>query len=73
MKKSILLVVAVAGLALVSCKKEYHCECTTTDSSGTIPTVSTETIIKDTKSKAEEACHGLDQSVGTLSTECEIH
>lgn len=28
--KKILLVAAVAGLAMVSCKKEYTCECTTT-------------------------------------------
>ena len=51
MKKT-LLIVAIAGLAFASCKKERDCECTTTNtsSSGTVTTSPAQTTtIKDIK------------------------
>ena len=75
--KKILLVAAVAGLAMVSCKKEYTCECTsTTNASGTTMSVTASTTIKDTKKNATEACEAgtKDNSVGgvTAKVECKI-
>jgi len=70
--KKMLLVAAVAGLALASCKKDYTCECTTKDTSnGTVMGTSSVTI-KDTKKKAEDACNGKKATAGTLTTECAI-
>jgi len=64
--KKVLLIAAVAGLAMVSCKKDYTCECTYSGSgiSGT-----TSATIKDTKKKAKDACEK-----GTIagSVECKI-
>ncbi len=57
MKKS-LLIASIACLAMVSCKKDYTCECTFTSSGSSTPTV-TDVTIHDTKSKAKTAC---DQS-----------
>ena len=51
MKKT-LLIVAIAGLAMASCKKDRECECTTTTvSSGGTTTTSpaTTTTVKDVK------------------------
>ena len=66
---------AIAALLVVaatftSCKKEYTCECTTTDGSTTVGT--TTTTIKDTKKKAEDACNALNVSSGTAKTECKL-
>lgn len=73
MKKLFILGIAVAGLTLVSCKKERTCECTTT-TAGISATVST--TIKDTKKNAEEACDALNSSTSlggvTSETVCEL-
>ena len=45
---------AVASVAITSCKKEYKCKCTTTDSSGGI-TVD-ETTISSTEENAQRDC-----------------
>jgi hypothetical protein len=72
--KKILLVAAVAGLSMVSCKKDYTCTCTVTAAG--VVSGTTSTTIKDTKSKAEDACKALSTSVSlggvTSSTSCEI-
>lgn len=72
--KKLLFVFAIAAVgSLASCKKDYTCECTTTDSSGAFETVTTEYDINDAKkSDAEDACDGRNSSVGTLSTTCEL-
>lgn len=72
MKKIALLAGVVAMVAMTSCKKEWTCTCTTTDSSGLIPDVSASTTIKDTKKNAKETCESGSASVGTLSTSCSI-
>ena len=38
MKKITLIVLAVAGVSLASCKKDRTCTCTTTPTSGTVST-----------------------------------
>lgn len=70
MKKVILSVAVFGALALVSCKKDYTCECTTSDGSTTTGTVST--TITDTKKKATDACEAMSATAGTLSTTCKI-
>ena len=71
--KTIFIAGSLALLTLASCKKDYTCECTTT--TGGVST-SASTVIKDKKSKAEEACNAGDASVSNfgiaVTTECEI-
>ena len=67
--KKILLIAAVAGFVMTSCKKDYTCECTTT---GTGSTQVTTFTITDTKSKATDACEGTGSVVGPLTTTCKI-
>ncbi len=72
--KKILLFAAVASLSLVSCKKDYTCECTTKDNTGAILTSNSVTI-KETKSKAKDACSGKVTSSGggsSITMECAI-
>ncbi len=61
--KKVFLTIAVAGLAMASCKKDYTCECTTTvlgfSSSAT-------TIVNGTKKDAKAACeNGTNASTYT--------
>jgi hypothetical protein len=61
MKKT-LLIVSVACLAMVSCKKNYTCECTQTQV-GAAPRVGDVTI-NDTKSGAKKQCDVLTATGG---------
>ena len=75
--KKLLLVAAVAGMALTSCKKDYTCECTTsTNVLGMTQSATASTTIKDTKSKAKEACEKGNSTAntfgGTVTTACAI-
>lgn len=54
--KKILLVAAVAGLTMVSCKKDRTCTCTSSASSGGSAQVSTVTLVKVTKAQAKANC-----------------
>jgi hypothetical protein len=65
--KKILLLTAVVMLSMASCKKEYTCECTATVSGTGIPTTTTSasSTIKDTKSKATDACEAGNKSAAT--------
>lgn len=68
MKKFVLFVAAAATLGLASCKKDWTCECSYTDSNGTTQTTKTD-INGKTKKDAEAQCEGK-ASVGgfTIST-----
>ena len=55
MKKLIMSGLGIFSLALVSCKKDYTCECTTTDGSGGSYTDIT-TILDASKSGAKAYC-----------------
>lgn len=71
--KKVLLVAAVAGLSMVSCKKDYTCECTVT-TAGVSATASS--TINDTKKNATDACEAGNTSTTvmgiTSSTKCSI-
>ncbi|MBI2720568.1 MAG: hypothetical protein HYX39_00180 [Bacteroidetes bacterium] len=56
--KKILLVAAVAGLTMVSCKKDRVCSCTTTSTLGSVSSSSTNdyTIVKESKHISKMAC-----------------
>ena len=72
MKKA-LLIAAVAGFVMTSCKKDYTCECTTTV--GTITSTSS-TTINGKKDDVKTACEKSNSSSTTLgitsSVKCEI-
>ncbi len=73
MKKLMLVIVAAAFVSgFAACKKDYTCTCTITDSSGTIPTTTVATTIKETKKKATDACEIADVVVGTITTHCTL-
>lgn len=60
------MVFAFFAMTLVSCKKDYTCEC----KSGS--TVVSTTTINDTKSKAKTACDVNDASLFGYEVDCEI-
>jgi hypothetical protein len=70
MKKIILLAV-VAGLASVSCKKDYTCECTSKDNTGKVTDTSTLTF-HASKSDAETACNSNYTSSSGDSEVCAL-
>jgi hypothetical protein len=56
MKKT-LLIVAIAGLAMASCRKDRTCECkTTSDAPGFVSTTTVETWKETTKKDASKGC-----------------
>lgn len=61
--KKVLLVAAVAGLSMVSCKKDYTCECTVS-AAGVSQTTST--VMNDTKKNATDACEAMNSSTTVL-------
>jgi len=76
--KKILLVAAVAGLAMVSCKKDYTCECTVTSNAtgSNVTTTTSSQTGKMKKQDAIDACDAGDSSTDLLgikvTSECEI-
>ena len=79
MKKVVVAVIALSGLALASCKKDYSCECKLihTDEDGNTVTTSDGTYtFKDTRPRAEDRCNDLEESgndfFGPYSRECNI-
>jgi hypothetical protein len=71
--KKVLLIAAVAGLAMTSCKKEYTCECTvkTTANGQTTTATSSATSAKMKKSEAKDWCEKSNgtTTVGSVSSE----
>ena len=62
MKKAFPILAIVAFvISMASCTKEYICDCTDTDSSGTQVATSTSTI-KGKKKDAETFCTGLESN-----------
>ncbi len=72
----------VAALA-TSCKKDYTCECTSTDTTGGVTTTTVQTIkAKSSKKDAEKWCEAFPKGTATVmgitvpvddgSTKCEI-
>ncbi len=73
MKKLLPFVAAVAMLGAVSCKKEYTCDCTTTDSADATYSGSVSYTFTETKSNAEDLCTASESSLGTLTTTCTLN
>ncbi|MGE0566379.1 MAG: hypothetical protein AB7O73_00395 [Bacteroidia bacterium] len=60
--KKVLLVAAVAGLAMASCRKDRTCECkSTSDAPGFVSSTDTYTIKKIKKSDALAMCQSYTQ------------
>ncbi|WP_343632848.1 hypothetical protein [Fluviicola sp.] len=79
MKRVVVAVVALSGLALASCKKDYTCECRMirTDDDGSTVTSSDGTYtFKDSRARAEDRCNDLEDSgtdiLGEYTRECDI-
>lgn len=78
MKKLVLAVAVVGGLAaLTSCKKDWTCECTITTTGTVNSTTTADTVYTDMKkADAQTACDANDASVSILgesiTTECEL-
>ena len=64
MKKITLLSIAVLAISFTSCKKDYTCQCTYTNTGSTTPTVTSVTL-HTTKSKAKDACNQSATSGGS--------
>ena len=78
MKKT-LLIAAIAGFVMASCKKEYVCECTNSNNAPNAQTTVSKTTLWDVnKSKAKLNCVSYSQDVtfGTLTytykSECKL-
>lgn len=61
MKKVVLAAVVLGTLSMVSCRKEWTCECTTTETVNDVSTVTVEsTILNNMKpSQVDPACNNL--------------
>ena len=72
--KNLFILTVFALVALTSCKKDYTCTCYAVEDGVTDMTLSVSTTIKDTKSKAKEACDKLDaaETVDEFGYACEI-
>ena len=73
--KKVLFIAAVAGLSLVSCKKDYTCECTVTSNGQSVS--GSGATGKMSKKDAEAKCNEGDRAETTVSgisskTECTI-
>ncbi|MBA3664452.1 MAG: hypothetical protein H0W61_09625 [Bacteroidetes bacterium] len=73
--KKILLTAAIAGLSMVSCKKDRNCTCTDSDSTGGAAYVSTTTIVKSTKAQAKANCVSTKYTDGgvTFTSNCVLN
>lgn len=62
MSKSIIVILAITCISLVSCKKEYTCDCTTTVNIPGFGTTSSNssTTFKDSKKNAESGCDEVE-------------
>lgn len=65
--KKLMILAAVFGFGLASCKKDYTCRCTSEDGAYS----STETIT-ETRSDARAECDEGDGTVGNYSVDCEL-
>lgn len=78
MKRPIIAMVAILGLGLASCKKDYDCECKKirTDNGTTTSTDDGTYSFKDSRARAETKCNDLEESgtdlMGDYTRECQI-
>lgn len=55
-----------------SCKKDWTCECTTTDSAGGATSTISYTLNDVTKKDAQSACDVYSITVGTITYACDL-
>jgi hypothetical protein len=67
--KKILFVVAISGLALASCKKDYVCEC---KMEGVVSGEISETLTKMKKKEAEDKCKSYNEKTDDQTTTCTL-
>jgi hypothetical protein len=67
--KKILVGAAVISFTLVSCNKDYTCECST-DWNGTVTTSTI--VINDKKGPAKDYCESKSETVSTIVKTCVI-
>jgi len=78
MKKIILALVVLSGVALASCKKNYTCECRKihTDDGTSVSTSDGSYTFKDSRARAEDRCNELEGTGtdlgGDYTRECDI-
>ena len=73
MKRQILFLGLIIGsLTLLSCKKDWTCECTYYDSDGDKLGSDSYTIEDETVADADAECEASDFSVSFASKECDI-
>lgn len=72
MKKLSTILAVVAVISLASCKKDYTCECTYTDSSGFFDNSTSTITINGKKKDVEKSCDAFDYTSGTTSNSCKI-
>lgn len=77
MKRLLLSALAVACLGIVSCKKEYTCNCTTVDTDPNFSLSGTSSITFTAKKKDAEAICSANESTVTsgaysITTTCEL-
>lgn len=78
MKKITIAIAAIFTLSLVSCKKDYTCQCskTRTDGSTVLTTEDGSYVFKDTRARAESRCNEQEGSgndiAGDYTRDCQI-
>ena len=72
--KNLFILTVFALIALTSCKKDYTCTCYAVEDGVTDMSAGLSTTIKDTKSKAKEACDKGDitETQYNIGLNCEI-
>lgn len=77
--KKILIIASVAGLAMVSCKKDYVCECTTTSTApGSTSYTDKSTMVGVSKKTAKANCfkYSSEETSGGVTyvntTDCKL-
>jgi hypothetical protein len=72
MRKLTTILAVLAVVSLASCKKDYTCECTVTDSSGFFDTETSTITINGKKKDVEKSCDAFEYSSGTITESCKI-
>ncbi len=74
--KNLFILTVLGLLVLISCKKDYICECTASYNGVPLEVVYQDTIINDYKAKARVECDALENVAATFvdsaSVDCEI-
>jgi len=70
--KNLLLISGFLILSLASCKKDYVCECTTTDKDEVFPDQVKTTTYNGKKDDVEGFCTGMSKKEDNITTTCVV-